>query len=80
MLIAVMLGLTACQAPYNRNVYHATRPRVHVKYWDSFKDSAPQQVQNKTMKKKNNYQMEYAAPVYVPYQQPSLSRSVYGTM
>ena len=80
MLIAVMLGLTACQAPYNRNVYHATGPRVCVEYWDSFRCSAPQQVWNETVYPKNNYQMEYAAPVYVPYQQPSLSRSVYGTM
>lgn len=80
MLIAVMLGLTACQAPYNRNVYQATGPRVCIEYWDSFRCSAPQRVWNETVYPKNDYQMGIATPVYIPYQQPSLSRAVYGTM
>lgn len=74
-----VLALAACQAPYNRNVYQATAPRVCVEYYDSFRCSAPQRVWNETVYPKNNYQMEYTAPVYIPYRQPSLSQAVYGT-
>ena len=79
-LIALVLGLTACQAPYNRNVYQATGPRVCVEYWDSFRCSAPQRVWNETVYPKNDIQMQYGNSVYVPYQPQSLSRTVYGTM
>ena len=44
VLIGMLFGLTACQAPYNRNVYQATGPRICVEYYDSFRCSAPQQV------------------------------------
>lgn len=74
-----VLVLAACQAPYNRNVYQATAPRVCVEYYDSFRCSAPQRVWNETVYPKNNMQMSYGPSVYVPYQGPSLSRSVYGT-
>lgn len=79
VLIALVLGLTACQAPYNRNVYQATGPRVCVEYWDSFRCSAPQRVWNETVYPKNNLQMSYGPSVYVPYQGYSLSQTVYGT-
>ena len=74
-----VLALAACQAPYNRNVYQATGPRVCVEYWDSFRCSAPQRVWNETVYPKNDIQMQYGNSIYVPYQQ-SLSRTVYGTM
>lgn len=74
-----VLVLAACQAPYNRNVYQATAPRVCVEYYDSFRCSAPQRVWNETVYPKNSMQMSYGPSVYVPYQGPSLSRSVYGT-
>lgn len=80
VLIALALGLAACQAPYNRNVYQATGPRICVEYYDSFRCSVPQRVWNETVYPKNEYQMGWAPSVYVPYQQQSLSRSVYGTM
>ena len=80
MLIAVMLGLTACQAPYNRNVYQATGPRVCIEYWDSFRCSAPQLVWNETVYPKNEVQMQYGNSIYLPYRQQSLSQTVYGTM
>lgn len=78
-LIALALGLTACQAPYNRNVYQATGPRVCVEYYDSFRCSAPQRIWNETVYPKNDYQMGIAAPLYLPYQPMSMSRAVYGT-
>ena len=80
LLIALALGLTACQAPYNRNVYQATGPRVCVEYWDSFRCSAPQRIWNETVYPKNDYQIQYGNSVYIPYQPQSLSRTVYGTM
>lgn len=80
LLIGVLFGLTACQAPYNRNVYQATGPRVCTEYYNAFVCSAPQRVWNETVYPKNEYQMGIAAPVYIPYQQPSLSKAVYGTM
>ena len=79
-LIAILLGLTACQAPYNRNVYQATGPRVCTEYYDAFVCSAPQRVWNETVYPKNEYQMQYGNSVYLPYQQQSLSQAVYGTM
>ena len=78
-LIAILLGLTACQAPYTRNVYQATGPRVCVEYYDSFRCSAPQRVWNETVYPKNDIQMQYGNSIYVPYQEQSLSRAVYGT-
>jgi hypothetical protein len=75
-----VLALTACQAPYNRNVYQATGPRVCVEYWDSFRCSAPQRIWNETIYPKNDMQMGYGPSVYVPYQPQSLNRAVYGTM
>lgn len=74
-----VLALTACQAPYNRNVYQATGPRVCTEYYDAFVCSAPQRVWNETVYPKNSMQMGYAPAVYVPYQGQSLSRAVYGT-
>ena len=79
-LIALVLGLAACQAPYTRNVYQATGPRVCVEYYDSFRCSAPQRVWNETVYPKNDIQMQYGNSIYVPYQEQSLSRAVYGTM
>lgn len=79
-LLVLAVSLAACQAPYNRNVYQATGPRVCVEYYDSFRCSVPQRVLNETVYPKNEYQMGWAPSVYVPYQQQSLSRSVYGTM
>ena len=78
-LIALALGLTACQAPYNRNVYQATGPRVCVEYYDSFRCSAPQRIWNETVYPKNDMQMGWAPNVYLPYQGQSLSQTVYGT-
>lgn len=78
-LFIVLLGLTACQAPYNRNVYQAAGPRICVEYPDAFRCSAPQHVWNETVYPKNNLQMQYGGFVYVPYQ-PNLSKTVYGTM
>lgn len=80
VLISLISLLTACQAPYNRNVYQATGPRVCTEYYDAFVCSAPQRVWNETIYPKNNMQMGWASAVYVPYQGQSLSRSVYGTM
>lgn len=74
-----VVALTACQAPYNRNVYQATGPRICVEYYDSFRCSAPQQVWNETVYPKNDLQMRYGRTVSIPYQGQSLSRSVYGT-
>lgn len=79
LCLVSVLALAACQAPYNRNVYQATGPRVCVEYWDSFRCSAPQRIWNETVYPKNDIQMQYGNSVYVPYQ-PSLSRTVYGTM
>lgn len=79
-LIGILFGLTACQAPYNRNVYQATGPRVCTEYYDAFVCSAPQRVWNETVYPKNNMQMRWAPSVYVPYQGQSLSQTVYGTM
>jgi len=79
-LLVLAISLAACQAPYNRNVYQATGPRVCVEYWDSFRCSAPQRIWNETVYPKNDYQMGYAPSVYVPYQPQNLSRAVYGTM
>lgn len=79
LLVVLALSLTACQAPYNRNVYQATGPRVCVEYYDSFRCSAPQRIWNETVYPKNDYQMEYTAPVYILYQPMSISRAVYGT-
>lgn len=79
VLIALALGLTACQAPYTRNVYQATGPRVCIEYYDSFRCSAPQRVWNETVYPKNDIQMQYGNSIYVPYQEQSLSRAVYGT-
>ena len=74
----VLLGLTACQAPYNRNVYQATGPRVCTEYYDAFVCSAPQRIWNETVYPKNDIQMQYGNPKYIEYQPESLSRSVYG--
>ena len=79
-LIGMLFGLTACQAPHNRNVYQATGPRVCTEYYDAFVCSAPQRVWNETVYPKNNMQMRWAPSVYVPYQGQSLSQTVYGTM
>lgn len=81
VLSSAVLVLSACQAPYNRNVYQSTGPRVCVEYSDSFRCSSPQKVWNETVYPKNNLHMGYYTPVYVPYQKTmSLSRAVYGTM
>lgn len=79
VLIAILLSLTACQAPYNRNVYQATGPRICTEYYDTFVCSAPQRVWNETVYPKNEVQMQYGNSIYVPYQEQSLSRAVYGT-
>lgn len=79
VLLTALLGLTACQAPYNHNVYQATGPRVCVEYYDAFRCSAPQHVWNETVYPKNSAQMQYGNSIYVPYQEQSLSRAVYGT-
>lgn len=79
VLIAILLSLTACQAPYNRNVYQAMGPRVCTEYYDAFVCSAPQRVWNETVYPKNEVQMQYGNSIYVPYQEQSLSRAVYGT-
>lgn len=76
-LIAI---LAACQAPYERNVYHYTAPRVCLEYPNSFRCSAPAQVWHETVYPKNEAQMQYGEPRYIDYQPQSLSRSVYGTM
>lgn len=78
-LIALALSLTACQAPYNRNVYQATGPHVCIEYYDSFRCSAPQRIWNETVYPKNDIQMQYGNSVYIPYQGQSLNRAVYGT-
>lgn len=80
VLIVVLLGLTACQAPISRNVYQATGPRVCFEYYNSFRCSTPTRVWNEVIYPKNDIQMGYGSSVYVPYQEQSLSRSVYGTM
>lgn len=77
-LIAILLSLTACQAPYNRNVYQATGPRVCTEYYDAFVCSAPQRVWNETVYPKNEIQMQYGNSIYLPYQQQSLNQAVYG--
>ena len=81
VLIGMLFGLTACQAPYNRNVYQATGPRICVEYYDSFRCSAPQQVWNETVYPKNDAQIEmgWSPSIYVPYRGQSLSQTVYGT-
>lgn len=80
MLISLVSFLAACQAPYTRNVYQATGPRVCVEYWDSFRCSAPQRIWNETIYPKNDIQMQYGNSIYIPYQSQSLSRTVYGAM
>ena len=81
VLIGMLFGLTACQAPYNRNVYQAMGPRICVEYYDSFRCSAPQQVWNETVYPKNDAQIEmgWSPNVYIPYQGQSLSQMVYRT-
>lgn len=79
-LLVLVISLAACQAPYNRNVYQATGPRICVEYYDSFRCSVPQRIWNETVYPKNDMQMGYGPSVYIPYQPQSLSRSVYGTM
>lgn len=79
VLIGILFGLAACQAPYNRNVYQATGPHVCTEYYDAFVCSAPQRVWNETVYPKNDIQMQYGNSIYVPYQEQSLSRAVYGT-
>lgn len=79
VLMVLALSLAACQAPYNRNVYQATGPRVCVEYYDSFRCSAPQRIWNETVYPKNDIQMQYGNSVYIPYQGQSLSRAIYGT-
>lgn len=79
ILVCLILGLTACQASYTRNVYQPTGQRVCIEYYDSFRCSTPLRVWNETVYPKNNIQMQYGPSVYVPYQ-PGLSRAVYGTM
>ncbi|MBO4622309.1 MAG: hypothetical protein J5691_00255 [Bacilli bacterium] len=78
-LIAALLCLTACQAPYNHNVYQATGPRVCYEYYDSFRCSAPQQVWHETVYPKNTAQMQYGYNEYRPYRPVNLSQAVYGT-
>lgn len=75
--IICLLGLTACQAPYNRNVYQATGPRVCVEYYDSFRCSTPMRMWNETVYPKNNIQMQYGNSIYA---QPNMSQVVYGTL
>ena len=79
-LLMLAVSLAACQAPYTRDVYQATGPRVCVEYYDSFRCSAPQRIWNETVYPKNDMQMGWAPNVYVPYQPINLSRTVYGTM
>ena len=79
VLIGLVGLLAACQAPYNRNVYQATGPRVCIEYYDSFRCSAPQRIWNETVYPKNSMQMGWAPNVYVPYHGQSLSQTVYGT-
>lgn len=79
IIISSLIGLTACQAPYTRNVYQATGPRVCVEYYDSFRCSTPQRVWNETVYPKNELQMEYGTPpVYIPYQTMNMNRAIYG--
>ena len=80
VLFSLVCILAACQAPYNRNVYQATGPRVCTEYYNAFVCSAPQRVWNETVYPKNDMQMGWAPSVYVPYQGQSLSQIVYGTM
>ena len=80
VLFSLVCILAACQAPYNRNVYQATGPRVCTEYYNAFVCSAPQRVWNETVYPKNDIQMQYGNSIYVPYQEQSLSRAVYGTM
>ena len=78
--IALLLGLTACQAPYTHTVYQATGPRICTEYFDSFRCSSPTRTWHETVYPKNNIQMDWVQPVYIPYQSPqSLSQVVYGT-
>lgn len=81
MLIGLVSLLAACQAPYNRNVYQATGPRVCTEHRDAFVCSAPQKVWNETVYPKNDAQIEmgWSPNVYIPYQGQSLSQTVYGT-
>ena len=37
LIITSVLILTACQSPYERNVYQYTGPRVCYEYYDSFR-------------------------------------------
>ena len=76
LAFATILILAACQAPYQRNVYKYTAPKVCVEYRDAFRCSAPTQVWHETVYPKNIHQMNYEDPVYL---QQSLSKSVYGT-
>lgn len=80
VLIMVLLGLTACQAPISRNVYQATGPRVCFEYYDSFRCTTPTRVWNEVIYPKNDIQMQYGNSKYIEYQPESLSKSVYGTM
>ncbi len=79
ILIGLVSFLTACQTPYNRNVYQATGPRVCTEYYNAFVCSTPQRVWNETVYPKNDMQMRWASNIYVPYQRQSLSQVVYGT-
>lgn len=80
LLILPLLSLTACQAPYTRHVYQATGPRTCVEYYNSFVCSAPQKMWVETVYPKNDPQMLYGNPAYIPYQEQSLNRAVYGTL
>lgn len=79
LLLVSILGLAACQAPYERNIYQATGPRVCYEYYDSFRCGAPQKIYHETVYPKNDVQMQYGDPVYLQYQPQSLSKAVYGT-
>lgn len=79
ILISLVCILAACQAPYSRHVYQATGPRTCVEYYDSFRCSAPQKVWVETVYPKNDPQMLYGNSIYLPYQEQSLNRAIYGT-
>lgn len=79
VLFGLVCVLAACQAPYERNVYQYTAPRMCFEYANSFRCGAPTQVWHETVYPKNEAQMQYGNPQYIDYQPQSLSRSVYGT-
>lgn len=73
--LLTIFGLSACQAPYEHNVYRYTSPRVCVEHYDAFVCKAPTQIWHETVYPKNEAMTQYAEPVYI---QESFNRSVYG--